>query len=134
MDRVFFVIGAVSACLGVGLGAYGSHGLPKYLKKRYEKEPERAIKLQGTWETAVRYHMYHALALFAVAWGLTRWPEAAGSGAAAGWLLIGGSIIFSGTLYGVCLTGIRWLGAITPIGGVALMVGWLCLAWAAWKG
>jgi len=74
--------------------------------------------------------MYHALALIGVAWACTRWPGSAAL--AAGWLFIAGTIVFSGSLYLLALTGERWLGAITPIGGLALLAGWLCLAAAAW--
>ena len=76
--------------------------------------------------------MYHALALLAVAWAHTRWPGTALT--AGGWLFVAGTVIFSGSLYLLSLTGICWLGAITPLGGVAFMAGWLCLAWAAWVG
>jgi uncharacterized membrane protein YgdD (TMEM256/DUF423 family) len=84
------------------------------------------------WETAVRYQLYHALALLAVAWVVTRWPSAAAT--AAGWLFIAGTLVFSGSLYALSLSGIRWLGAITPIGGVAFIAGWACLIWAAYRG
>ena len=80
-------------------------------------------------ETGVRYHMYHALGLFAVAWAASRWPS--GATTAAGWLLIVGIVIFSGSLYALVLTGQRWLGAVTPVGGLALIAGWAALAWAA---
>jgi uncharacterized membrane protein YgdD (TMEM256/DUF423 family) len=75
--------------------------------------------------------MYHALALLAAGWACTRWPGAAAN--ASGWLFIAGSVLFSGSLYALALTGTRWLGAITPFGGAAFLAGWLCLAWAAWK-
>ena len=77
--------------------------------------------------------MYHALALFIVAWALTRWPDAA-SLVWAGRLFIAGIIIFAGTLYGIALGGPGWLGAITPIGGVLFLAGWACVAWAAARG
>jgi uncharacterized membrane protein YgdD (TMEM256/DUF423 family) len=76
--------------------------------------------------------MYHALALLAVAWACTRWSGSVL--AASGWLFVMGTALFSGSLYALSLTGVRWLGAITPIGGLAFLAGWLCLAWAAWKG
>ena len=80
----------------------------------------------ANFETGVRYQMYHALALLAVAWAVNHWP---GSGltSAAGWLFAAGSLLFSGSLYVLALTGIRWLGAITPLGGVAFVAGWFCL-------
>jgi uncharacterized membrane protein YgdD (TMEM256/DUF423 family) len=121
MDRIFFVIGSLSAFIGVALGAFGAHGLRGRLSE----------DLLATFEVGVRYQMYHALALLAVAWACTKWPGTAV--VTAGWLFVAGTIIFSGSLYVLSLTGARWLGAITPVGGLALLGGWLCLAWAAWK-
>jgi uncharacterized membrane protein YgdD (TMEM256/DUF423 family) len=121
MERFFLAAGSISAFLAVALGAFGAHGL----KDRLSSE------MVNIFEVGVRYHMYHALALLAVAWASARWP---GSGInAAGWLFIAGTIIFSGSLYLLSLTGIRWLGAITPIGGAAFLLGWLLLAWGAWR-
>ncbi len=75
----------------------------------------------------VRYQMYHALALVATSWAMTQWPGTAA--AVAGWLFVAGIVIFSGSLYGLTLTGARWLGAVTPLGGLAFLAGWLYLAW-----
>jgi uncharacterized membrane protein YgdD (TMEM256/DUF423 family) len=80
----------------------------------------------------VRYQMYHALALLAVAWGCARWPGA--TVGASGWLFVAGTVLFSGSLYALSLSGTRWWGAVTPFGGLAFLGGWLCLAWAAWRG
>lgn len=121
MDRVFLGVGAVSAGLAVALGAFAAHGL------RARLSPEA---LQ-TFETGARYHMYHALALLLVAWALTRWPGPAVH--AAGWLFIAGTVLFSGSLYLLATTGVRALGAITPLGGFAFILGWLALAWGAWS-
>jgi uncharacterized membrane protein YgdD (TMEM256/DUF423 family) len=123
MDRVFFALGALSGAMAVALGAFGAHGLKTRLP----------VDLLATFETGVRYQMYHALALLAVAWAVTRW---AGSGlpVAAGWLFVAGTVLFSCSLYLLALTGQRWLGAITPLGGVAFVAGWVCLALAAWRG
>ena len=121
MDRLFFGVGAVSAGLAVALGAFAAHGL------RARLSPEA---LQA-FETGARYHMYHALALLAVAWAVTRWPGTAVS--VAGWLFIAGTLLFSGSLYLLAITGVRMLGAITPVGGFAFILGWLALAWAAWS-
>ncbi len=98
-------------------GAFAAHGLEKTLD-------ERGLAL---FETAARYQMYHALALVAV--GLLI-GQGRGGGAlgVAGWSFLGGSIVFSGSLYALALTGIKWLGAITPIGGVLFLVGWGALA------
>jgi uncharacterized membrane protein YgdD (TMEM256/DUF423 family) len=119
MDRLFLGIGAISAGLAVALGAFAAHGLRARLS---------AEALQ-TFETGARYHMYHALALLAVAWAVTRWPGTAVT--AAGWLFVAGTLIFSGSLYALSLSGVRWLGAITPLGGVCFILGWAALAWGA---
>lgn len=121
MDRLFFIIGSISAFLAVVLGAFGAHSLKNRLS------PE----MLNIFEVGVRYHMYHALALIAVAWASVRWPS--GSIIAAGWLFLAGTIIFSGSLYLLSMTGLRWLGAITPIGGAAFLLGWLLLAWGVWR-
>ncbi|MBI4527212.1 MAG: DUF423 domain-containing protein [Deltaproteobacteria bacterium] len=121
MERFFFVAGSVSAFVAVGLGAFAAHGL----KGRLSSE------MVNVFETGVRYQMYHAVALLLVGWAASRWP---GAGiVAAGWLFLAGTLIFSGTLYLLSVTGLRWLGAITPIGGVAFLLGWVFLAWGAWK-
>ena len=121
MDRIFFGVGAVSAALAVALGAFAAHGL------RARLSPE-ALQI---FETGARYHMYHALALLAVAWAVPRWPGTAVS--VAGWLFIAGTLLFSGSLYLLAITGVRMLGAITPVGGFAFILGWLALAWGAWS-
>jgi uncharacterized membrane protein YgdD (TMEM256/DUF423 family) len=121
MDRLFFVLGALSGFVGVALGAFAAHAL----KARLD------AAMLATFETGVRYQMFHALALLAVGWAHTRWPGAVLS--ASGWLFLAGTLLFSGSLYALSLSGVRWLGAITPLGGVAFLAGWLCLAWAAWK-
>lgn len=122
MDRIFFLLGALSGGMSVALGAFGAHGLKARL----------AADLLATFETGVRYQMYHALALLAVAWAVARWPGSSWP-VAAGWLFIVGTVLFSFSLYLLSLTGARWLGAITPLGGVAFVAGWLCLALAAWR-
>lgn len=122
MDRLFFSLGSFLALLAVAAGAFGAHALRGQI----------SVDLLGTFETAARYHMYHALGLLAVAWAATRWPGSLT--VAAGWLFVAGTILFSGSLYALSLTGLRWLGAITPLGGVAFLAGWLCLAWRAWQG
>jgi uncharacterized membrane protein YgdD (TMEM256/DUF423 family) len=119
LDRGFFVMGAVSAFLAVAAGAFGAHAL------RGRLTPE-ALTI---FETAARYQMYHALGLVAVGWAVARWPASPASWA--GWLFVAGTVLFSGSLYALALSGMRWLGGITPIGGVAFLVGWLILAYAA---
>jgi uncharacterized membrane protein YgdD (TMEM256/DUF423 family) len=117
MDKLFFLLGSASAGLAVALGAFGAHALKARLS------PE----MLAVYETGVRYQLTHALALLAVAWAVTRWPGPAVT--ASGWLFVVGTLLFSGSLYTLALTGVRGLGAVTPIGGVAWLVGWGCLAW-----
>ena len=119
MEKTFFALGAGFGLLGVALGAFGAHGLKGSL----------SADMLANFETGVRYQMYHALALLVVAWAVTRWPG--GLTNAAGWLFVVGIVIFSGSLYLLSVTGLRWLGAITPIGGIALIAGWACLILAA---
>jgi uncharacterized membrane protein YgdD (TMEM256/DUF423 family) len=122
MDRTFFMLGALSAAIAVAAGAFGAHSL------RGRLSPD----MLDVFETAARYQMYHALALLAVAWALTRWSG--GSLTLAGWLFVAGTLLFSGSLYALSLTGVRVLGAITPLGGVAWLVAWVLLAYGAWRG
>lgn len=122
MDRTFFALGCLSALLAVGLGAFAAHGLKARL----------AADLLAVFEVGVRYQMYHALGLLAVAWACARWPGAAAT--AAGVLFVVGTVLFSGSLYALSLSGLRWLGVVTPIGGLAFLAGWACLAWAALSG
>ena len=119
MDRWFFAIGALVGGLAVAAGAFGAHALRDHLA------PERLMQ----YELAVRYQLYHALALLAVGWAAYRWPGAAVN--AAGWLFIAGIVIFCGTVYALSFGSPRWFGAITPIGGLSLIMGWALLAWTA---
>lgn len=119
MERIFLAIGAISAFVAVAAGAFGAHGLKNRLS------PD----MLAVFETGVRYQMYHAFALVVAAWAQTRWPGTLA--ATSGWFFIAGTVLFSGSLYLLSLTGLRWLGAITPLGGLAFLAGWLCLAWAA---
>jgi uncharacterized membrane protein YgdD (TMEM256/DUF423 family) len=112
-------VASVSGLIAVAAGAFGAHALKDRL------EPSA---LNG-FEVAVRYQMYHALAMLAVAWvGSTR-PSRRAS--AAGWAMLIGTVLFCGSLYGLTLGGWRWLGPVTPLGGVSFMVGWLLLALSA---
>ena len=108
------MVGALWGLVGVGLGAFGAHGL------------KAVTSAEGLawWETAARYHLFHALALLAV--GLLQQHRPGGD--SAGWCLLLGSAVFSGTLYAMGLGAPRWLGAVTPVGGLAMMAGWLLLA------
>ena len=116
MDRLFFGLGALSALVSVAAGAFGAHAL------RVRLTPEHL----AVFETAARYQMYHALGLLAVGWAITRWPGVLPLWA--GWLFVAGTLLFSGSLYILALTEARWWGAVTPLGGVAFLAGWLCLA------
>lgn len=120
--KLFFTLGAAFGGLAVVLGAFGAHAL------RSSLSPDDL----ATFEIGVRYQMYHALGLLAVAWATTQWESAAVT--AAGWAFVIGIAVFSGSLYTLVLTGQRWLGAVTPVGGVAFIVGWALLAWAALRG
>lgn len=121
MPRLFFILGAVAAGLGVALGAFGAHGLADRVT------PERL----ETFKTGVQYHLIHALALFVVSWAATQWPGWAV--AASGYLFLAGLVLFSGSLYLLVLTDTPWLGAVTPLGGVAFIVGWGLLAWGVFR-
>ena len=123
MERTFFVLAALLGALSVALGAFGAHAL----------ESRISADLIQTFETAVRYQFFHVFALFAVVMAISRWPQSS-LAPIAGWLFIAGIVIFSGSLYLLVATGIRTLGAITPLGGVAFIAGWICLALVAWRG
>jgi uncharacterized membrane protein YgdD (TMEM256/DUF423 family) len=119
MDRTFLLLGAVSGFLAVALGAFGAHGLRARL----------APEMLAVFETGVRYHMYHSLALVLTALVMGR--MAGWLIATAGWCFVAGILLFSGSLYALALSGVTILGAITPLGGLAFLAGWACLAIAA---
>ncbi len=122
MTRLFLQIGAISAGIAVAAGAFGAHALRARLEPR----------MLEVFETGARYQMYHALALIAVAWVASRTAVGAtGAVHASGWLFVAGTLLFSGSLYAMSFSGIRALGAITPVGGVCLIAGWVALAIAA---
>jgi uncharacterized membrane protein YgdD (TMEM256/DUF423 family) len=122
MSKTFFVLGSLFAGLGVAAGAFGAHTLTL---------PSESLKI---FETAVRYQMYHAFALFALAWAITTWPGSIKSFTVSGWLFTAGILFFSVSLYALALTKLTWLGAISPIGGVAFVLGWLLLLIGTWRG
>ncbi|WP_199305914.1 DUF423 domain-containing protein [Pseudanabaena sp. FACHB-2040] len=124
MFRVFLAIASLLGGLGVAAGAFASHALRDQLTER----------MLAVFETGVRYQMYHALALGGVALLLARSEVGSGWLTAAGWAFIAGVMIFSGSLYALSLSSVKWLGAVTPLGGVALIAGWGCLAIAALVG
>jgi uncharacterized membrane protein YgdD (TMEM256/DUF423 family) len=122
MERTFFLIASLLGSLSVALGAFGAHAL----RDRIE------ASMLANYQTGVSYMFYHTLALFIVVLALTRWPGSS-QPVWAGWLFLIGIVFFSGSLFLMAFTGMRWLGAITPIGGVAFIAGWLLLAWTAWQ-
>ncbi|MCP3907360.1 MAG: DUF423 domain-containing protein [Oceanicoccus sp.] len=122
MAKTLLIIAAISGLLAVAIGAFGAHGL----KGRVTTD------LMAVYQTGVQYHFYHTLALLLVGILMLQFPEVSLL-TWTGWLFIAGIIIFSGSLYVMALTGIKWLGAITPIGGVAFIAGWLAMAIAVYK-
>jgi uncharacterized membrane protein YgdD (TMEM256/DUF423 family) len=122
MTKLYVMIGALAALAAVALGAFGAHGLRARL----------GADMMSVYETAVQYHFYHALGLLLIGLAATHFGPTAllrWSGLA----MILGLVLFSGSLYALSVTGVRWLGAITPFGGTAFMLGWLLLALAAWR-
>ncbi len=119
--NIWLAIGAINGLVSVAAGAFGAHGLKRLVT------PDQVV----IFETGARYQMYHAIALIVVAWLASR--NTSGPTNAAGWCFLVGIVFFTGTLYAIPLTGAKWLGAIAPVGGLSLMLGWLLLAIAAFK-
>lgn len=118
MPKLFILLASINGFLAVALGAFAAHALRERLSS----------ELLNTFQTAVQYHMYHALALFGVGLLLMNYPNAT-LPRISGYLFLLGIILFSGSLYILSVSGIRWLGAITPLGGVSLLAAWACLIW-----
>lgn len=122
MQKLFLIIGSIAMALAVGLGAFGAHSLKEMLTD----------EMLDIFETGVKYHFYHAIGLLVIAFvaqlipdsSLLQWS---------GWLMLAGIFIFSGSLYILSISGIRWMGAITPIGGLCFIVAWILLALASWQ-
>lgn len=121
--KTILIIGALLGGLGVMIGAFGAHGLQKMLE---------ATNRTATFETAVKYQMYHALAMLLIGILMYQFPQATGLKLSGLFFLIG-ILIFSGSLYILCLTGVRWMGAITPIGGLFMIAGWVYTVWVLAK-
>jgi len=121
VDKTWFALGTGLALIGVGLGAFGAHALRVRL----------SVDALAIFETGVRYQMYHAIALLAVAFAIQRWGG--GLSTWAGALFAAGILVFSGSLYALALSGVRAFGAITPLGGLAFLAGWACLGLAAFR-
>ena len=120
--KVFVMLGSLSAFIGVALGAFGAHGL------KAKVTPE----MLTVWQTGVQYHLVHALGLVLIGILCQLMPEATLL-RNAGWMILAGTCLFSGSLYVMVLSDIRGLGMITPIGGIAFLIGWLMVAVAAWQ-
>ncbi|HEX5103904.1 MAG TPA: DUF423 domain-containing protein [Pirellulaceae bacterium] len=130
--QIWLLLGAVFGCLGVILGAIGAHGLEDYLRVQGGADSTfteaEIVKLLANWETAARYQMYHALALLAV--GFVAWRRCSAGIHVAGAAMTLGTLLFSGCLYVLVLSGEKWLGAIVPIGGLLMIIGWALLLFA----
>jgi uncharacterized membrane protein YgdD (TMEM256/DUF423 family) len=126
VERVFLILAGINGFLAVALGAFGAHGMRSMLAGA----TEGARRLE-VWETAAHYHLAHAVALGLVAYLCGRAPS--GVASAAGYLFVAGIVVFSGSLYALSFTGVKVLGAITPIGGLCFLAGWAAVIWAAAK-
>jgi uncharacterized membrane protein YgdD (TMEM256/DUF423 family) len=126
VERMLFVISGVLGALGVGLGAFGAHGL----RARLDALADGAVR-RAWWETAAHYHLIHALAIAAAGYLASR--AGASAAAVSGLSFAAGILLFSGSLYLMTITGARGLGAVTPIGGLLFIVGWVSLAVSAWS-
>ncbi len=122
MHKIFLLIGSIAMALVVALGAFGAHGLKEIL----------ADEMLDIFETGVKYHFYHALGLLVISLVAQSMPNSALL-QWSGWLMVAGITIFSGSLYVLSVYGIKWLGAITPIGGLCFISAWILLALAAWQ-
>ncbi|WP_442601518.1 DUF423 domain-containing protein [Paenibacillus sp. KN14-4R] len=122
MFRIFILLGSINAFLAVALGAFGAHGLQSKLSE----------KLMETFQTGVHYHMIHALGLLAIAFACEKLGKSK-LVPAAGWSILSGIILFSGSLYVYSMTEIHFFVFLTPVGGVLFLLGWTLLTIAAWK-
>ncbi len=122
--KLFVILGGLNLFLGVALGAFGAHGLRARVP----------LEMLEVWHTGVEYQFVHALGLLAVGLVLPHLTAAVTVVAGAGWLMLIGIVFFSGSLYGLVLTEVRWLGAVTPFGGALFLLAWLLLVWGVWKG
>lgn len=120
--KLFLIIGAINAMLAVALGAFGAHGLEGKISEKYLE----------VWKTGVQYQMFHAMGLFVIAFLLSKFPQSSLL-TASGWIMFAGIVLFSGSLYVLSTSGIKVLGAITPLGGVAFIVAWILIIVAAVK-
>lgn len=129
-NRIWLPIGAIVAGISVFLGAFGAHGLETFLQDQHAGDAILQERRLDNWSTATRYQMYHAIGLMVV--GLSSHATRARLAKMAAFAMLTGTLVFSGCLYLLVLTGLSNLGAIVPIGGVAQLIGWALLAAAAW--
>ena len=122
MNKLFVILGAINGLLAVAFGAFAAHGLRSHLSER----------LYEVFQTGVQYHAMHALALLMIGILASAMPRSPWL-ITAGWSMLAGILLFSGSLYLLAVSGIPWLGMVTPFGGMALLIGWGMLAWAAWR-
>ena len=120
-SSLLLALGCLFGGAAIAAGAFGAHALKGVLD----------AQMLTVFDTATRYQMYHALGLCIVAWAVDRFPEKRLE--PAGWFFLVGIFLFSGSLYGLSLTGTRWLGALTPVGGVSFLIGWFLLGYRAWN-
>jgi uncharacterized membrane protein YgdD (TMEM256/DUF423 family) len=119
-SRIFLAAGGIAMLAAVALGAFGAHALKARL----------SAEMLAVWRTGVEYHVYHALGLLAVGWLAAQLPDST-LVKWSGWLMLAGIVLFSGSLYALALSGERWLGAITPVGGTAFLAAWVLFVLAA---
>ena len=122
MSKIFIILGSLNAFLAVALGAFGAHRLQSKLTEQ----------MLATYQTGVKYHMMHALGLILIGI-ISRWTSASVLINWSGWFICAGIVLFSGSLYLLSISGIRWLGDVTPLGGLSFLAGWILLAIAAFK-
>ncbi|WP_148898382.1 DUF423 domain-containing protein [Fodinibius salinus] len=122
MQKLFLIIGSLAMAVAVALGAFGAHGLKEMLTQ----------EMLDIFETGVRYHFYHAIGLLFIG-VITHWLPDSLLLQWSGWLMVAGIVIFSGSLYSLSISGLRWLGAITPVGGLCFIAGWIMLATTLWQ-
>ena len=122
MNKTFLLLGSINAFLAVGLGAFGAHGLRSKISQ----------EMLAIYQTGIQYHMFHAMGLMIV--GLVfQWISNSSAMVWAGWSMVFGILIFCGSLYALSISGLRWFGAITPLGVLGFLVGWFLFAYAIFK-
>lgn len=121
--KLFVFLGSIHMFLAIALGAFGAHGLTGRVSE----------KMIANWNTGAHYHLIHGLALIAIGILIAKTSGDCSYFTVGGWLLFAGILLFSGSLYVLVLTGVKTWGAVTPLGGIAFLIGWICTAIGAWK-